>query len=108
MKQIIFFQINGKSPFLEWLLNLDRLSIARVRAVLSRMEAGHMGDWKFIAPGLKEMRLFFGGGYRIYYTEQAGKLIILLCAGDKKTQSKDIAKAKKYLAALGAENDQKK
>lgn len=108
MKEIIFFKYNGKSPFIEWFLELDRITASRVRTAINRLAAGNFGDCKFITADLKEMRLFFGGGYRIYFTERNGKIIIILCAGDKKSQSKDITKAKKYLALLGASYDQTK
>nr|QGT50644.1 hypothetical protein Elusimicrob1349_1140 [uncultured Elusimicrobia bacterium] len=105
MKEIVFFTINGKSPFIEWRDSLDRLTASRVRSAINRMEHGNFGDWKIISPGLCEMRLFFAGGLRIYYTERNGQIIILLCGGDKKTQSKDIAKAKRYLTLLGGSYD---
>ena len=105
MKEIVFFTANGKSPFAKWLFSLDRLTISRVRYAINRLAAGNFGDWKIISPGLCEMRLFFAGGLRIYYTERKGKIIILLCGGDKKTQSKDIAKAKHYLTQLGGTYD---
>ena len=43
---------------------------------------------------MSELRLFFGAGYRIYYMQQGNQLVILLCAGDKSTQVKDIKLAK--------------
>lgn len=105
MKEIVFFTINGKSPFIEWRNSLDHLTVLRVRSAINRLAGGNFGDWKIISPGLCEMRLFFAGGLRIYYTERKGKIIILLCGGDKKTQSKDIAKAKRYLTQLGGTYD---
>ncbi|MDD6153135.1 MAG: type II toxin-antitoxin system RelE/ParE family toxin [Elusimicrobia bacterium] len=105
MKEIVFFTINGKIPFIEWRDSLDAATKQRVFNALFRLKNGNFGDWKIISPGLCEMRLFFAGGLRIYYTERKGKIIILLCGGDKKTQSKDIAKAKRYLTQLGGTYD---
>lgn len=55
-----------------------------------------MGDFKNLGDGVLEMRIHFGPGYRIYCAQQGQTLIILLCAGDKSSQQKDIDKAKKY------------
>jgi putative addiction module killer protein len=40
--------------------------------------------------------MFFGAGYRVYFAEQAEKLVVLLCGGDKSTQTQDIKNAKLY------------
>jgi putative addiction module killer protein len=48
------------------------------------------------AKGLYELRIYYGPGYRLYYGYQGDKLIILLCGGDKKSQGRDIIKAKEY------------
>jgi putative addiction module killer protein len=61
---------------------------------------GYYGDYKQLKKGLYELRLCFGSGYRIYFTEEMGKIIILLLGGDKTTQARDIKKAEKYLALL--------
>ena len=81
--------------FNEWLQKVDSLVKARVLARLSRVEMGNFGDHSNVSDGISELRLFFGAGYRIYYMQQGLKLVILLCAGDKSTQSKDIRLAKK-------------
>lgn len=110
MNKVLFFTYDGKSPFKKWLLAQDPMTAARIRNTLARMEAGNRGDYKILFPGLYETRLFFGSGYRIYYTVQNGQLIIILGAGNKKTQTKDIALAKKYLSMLqeGRPYDKKK
>ena len=64
------------------------------------MELGHYGDYKVLGDGISELRLQFGSGYRIYFTEMNDIVVILLCGGDKKSQKKDIAIAKKYLKEL--------
>ncbi|MGK0299089.1 MAG: putative addiction module killer protein [Gammaproteobacteria bacterium] len=63
---------------------------------LRRIEQGNYGDCKNIQDGVSELRLFFGSGYRIYFGENGNSLVVLLCAGDKSTQQKDIQKALKY------------
>ena len=107
MKKLKYYiTLTGKCPFREWYINLDRKTMARVDSRLVRLLSGNPGDSKKISTDICELRLCFGAGYRIYYTEQKQELIILLSAGDKKTQSKDIALAKKYLQELkGRQND---
>ena len=100
MNKIVYFSINGKSPFLDWANDLDNSIRARVFRTIVSFGRGYLGDCKIIAPHLYETRLFFGGGYRIYYTIQNGQIVIILCAGDKSSQKKDIARAKKYLSML--------
>jgi len=46
-----------------------------------------------VGQGVFELRFFFGPGYRIYFAEDGGRIIVLLCAGVKKGQSRDIQKA---------------
>ncbi len=66
----------------------------RVLARLARVELGNLGDHSSVGDGIGELRLFFGSGYRIYYMQQGQQLIILLCAGDKSSQTKNIKLAK--------------
>ncbi|TVQ04909.1 MAG: type II toxin-antitoxin system RelE/ParE family toxin [Balneolaceae bacterium] len=54
----------------------------------------HFGDCKPVGDGIREMRVNFAKGYRVYFKEKEGKIIILLIGGDKSTQQKDIKKAK--------------
>jgi putative addiction module killer protein len=60
---------------------------------LARVEDGNFGDCKEIADNLFELRCFFGGGLRMYYTRRGKTLVLLLTGGDKTTQSADIARA---------------
>lgn len=106
MNKIVFFEIRGRIPFFEFLDKLDNANRAKVRKHIDRMIMGYYGDYKILSPNLYEMRLFWGAGYRIYYTIQKGKIVVLLCAGNKKTQKKDVATAQKYLAIIeGGQND---
>ena len=61
---------------------------------LRRLSLGNPGDVESIGEGLSEMRLDYDPGYRVYYTQQGPYVTILLCGGDKRTQRRDIAKAK--------------
>ncbi len=63
---------------------------------LARIRLGNLGDWKSLGEGIYELRVDEGVGYRLYFTQESNKKIILL-GGNKNTQHKDIAKARKYL-----------
>jgi len=88
---------DGSSPFGEWLLNLrDRKAKAKILTRLDRVAAGNLGDHKYLRDGVYELRLTYGKGIRIYYGKEADAIILLLCGGDKSTQSRDIKKAVEY------------
>lgn len=87
----------GRTPFTEWLYGLKDKNIRfRVRQRLDRLTLGNYGDYKSMGEGLLEMRLQFSSGYRIYFGEVNNYIVLLLCAGDKSTQAKDIKLAKQY------------
>ena len=65
----------------------------RIQVRIDRLATGNPGKHRVLTGGVAEMKLDFGPGYRIYYTERAGRLVILLCGGDKSTQTEDIALA---------------
>lgn len=60
----------------------------------------HFGDWKPVGNGICELKINYAKGYRIYFKETDGKIIILLIGGDKSNQQKDIEKAKVILEKL--------
>jgi len=60
-----------------------------------RLAFGNFGDVKPVGEGVSELRLDFGPGYRVYFVQRGQVLIVLLCSGDKSTQDRDIAGAKK-------------
>jgi len=64
---------------------------------LARIENGNFGDYKQLSPDLYELRFFFHGGLRIYYSICDGKVVLLLYGGDKSSQKNDIEKAEKLL-----------
>jgi len=63
---------------------------------LFRVENGHYGDYKNLGDGSKELRFFFGAGYRVYLGEDGNTIVVLLSGGDKDSQQRDIEKAKAY------------
>jgi putative addiction module killer protein len=64
---------------------------------VNRLTEGLPGDVKSVGEGVSELRIHTGPGYRVYFYQQSDVIVILLCGGDKVTQSKDIAHAKVLL-----------
>ncbi|OGB83585.1 addiction module killer protein [candidate division TM6 bacterium RIFCSPHIGHO2_12_FULL_32_22] len=85
-----------KSPFIIWRDNLDSKARGVVRTRLERVRLGNFGDVKSLKDGVYELRIDFGSGYRIYFGKQGRSIIILLVGGDKRSQKRDIEKAKEY------------
>jgi len=95
------YQIQQTDAFGNWLSGLrDMRAKARVLARLDSARLGNLGDVRTVAGGVSEMRVDVGGGYRVYFTRREGVLIILLCGGDKATQAKDIARAKRMADSI--------
>ena len=88
---------NRKSPLTEWLNSLDGSFRKRINQRILRIEEGNFGDHKKLSEDISELRFDFGKGYRIYYTEINGVVVLLINGGDKSDQSKDIEKAQKLL-----------
>ena len=98
MKEIKFYKLlNGKEPVKEWLLDLDNSLRVKVIRRIERIYDDNFGDYKQLDSNLYELRFTLGKGYRIYYTIQNEVVVLLLNAGDKSKQSKDIELAKTYL-----------
>ena len=88
---------NGYEPYTAWLTGLrDIHGQARIRTRLRRLAAGLYGDYASVGQGVKELRMFFGPGYRVYFGEEGKDIVIVLCGGDKSSQDSDIAKAQDY------------
>lgn len=89
-----YTQNNGKNIFDEWFNDLNYSDAEKLTKRIDRIrETGNLGDCKILSGGIFELRFHFGSGYRVYFGKDGEKLIILLCAGDKNSQSKDIKKA---------------
>ena len=84
----------GDSPFEKWYDSIKDQSIRRRIIVrIKRLELGNFGDWKNVGEGVYELRMNFGSGYRVYFSRQNDKIVILLGGGDKSTQAQDIVYA---------------
>jgi putative addiction module killer protein len=87
-------EVRQTAEFKSWLLQLnDQNAHARIVARIRRMEMGNRGDTKSVGAGVMEMRVDYGPGYRIYYTQRGRTIVIILCAGDKRSQTRDIKRA---------------
>ena len=95
------FDLVKSSLFDRWLTRLrDRRAKARIETRIRRMSLGNPGDIRALGGSLFEMRIDYGPGYRVYYTQRGTRVILLLCGGDKSTQTKDIALAKRLVKEL--------
>lgn len=96
------FFIEKTDEFDKWLRKLkDLKGKAKILFRIQKIENDdHFGDCKPVGDGIRELRVNFGKGYRIYFKEKDGKIILLLVGGDKSTQQKDINKAKEIWSRL--------
>ena len=77
--------------FRDWIESLkDRAGRARILVRIDRLAHGNPGAHRMLAGGIRELKIDFGPGYRVYYTERGGELIVLLAGGDKSTQQEDL------------------
>lgn len=83
--------------FAKWLKRLkDAAARARILVRVQRLSlTENFGDAKPVGDGIFEMRIDYGPGYRLYYALRGNELVLLLIGGDKSSQQRDIAKAKK-------------
>ena len=78
----------------DWINSLkDRAGRARVQVRVDRLVHGNPGQHRVLTEGVCELKVDFGPGYRVYYAERTGVLIVLLAGGDKSSQRKDIKTA---------------
>ncbi|MFK7971368.1 MAG: type II toxin-antitoxin system RelE/ParE family toxin [Bacteroidia bacterium] len=88
--------IEKTAEFDKWLKKLkDLRAKAKVLFRIQKLESDeHFGDYKSVGGGIRELKINYAKGYRVYFKEKDGKIIILLIGGDKSTQDRDIVKAK--------------
>ncbi len=96
MKKIIKYQLpNGKIPFDEWIYSLDKPIRAKILIRIEKVKIGLYGKHRNLKKGISELK--FESGERIYFYEENNTIILLLNAGNKTRQSKDIKTAELYL-----------
>lgn len=99
MVEIIhYLDENGSDLYQDWLDGLrDRIAKIAVIKRVARVEAGLLGDCKYLRDGIGELRVDVGAGYRVYYAQVGNQVILLTCGGDKKSQNRDIDRAVGFL-----------
>ena len=81
--------------FDEWLWQLrDERARERINVRLRRLAAGNAGETRFVGGGVVELKIDYGPGYRVYFIRRGIEIVVLLCGGDKSSQSKDIKTAR--------------
>lgn len=94
-------EIRQTEEYARWFDRLrNRQARARILARIRRLSLGNPGDVESVGEGVCELRIDFGSGYRIYFSEKGGILVVLLAGGDKRTQKRDIQKAKELARGL--------
>ena len=95
------YSIKPLPEFNTW---LDGLTDVTVRSVvvarIKRLTLGLMGDVEPVGEGVSELRIHLGAGWRVYFTQRGTQLIVLLVGGSKRTQKRDIKRAKALAALL--------
>jgi putative addiction module killer protein len=87
-------QLRKTHVYAEWIDNLrDLQGRTRILVRVERLAAGNPGDVKPVGGGVSELRIHFGPGYRVYFTQRGQDIVILLAGGDKSSQPTDIQTA---------------
>ncbi len=91
-------RVEKTEEFRVWLDGLaDRVTRARIQVRIERLIHGNPGQHRHLPNGVSELKIDLGPGYRVYYAQRSGGLLVLLAGGDKSSQRRDIARAG-YLA----------
>jgi len=95
------FEVRQTEVFAKWLEDLsDHRSASRIAQRIVRLQSGLFGDVRPVGGGLSELRVDHGPGYRLYFVQRGRVLIVLLCGGDKRSQKRDIARARELARDL--------
>lgn len=94
---MLMIEVRRTDEFANWLKRLhDANARARISVRIDRLQlSGSFGDAKPVGGGVHEMRIDYGPGYRVYFSQRGNQIVLLLIGGSKSTQQRDIAKAKK-------------
>ena len=88
-----YIEESGNSPIAEWFNSLEAMTAARVDRRIRRMEQGNFANSRTVGKGVRELKIDFGPGWRVYYGRDGDKVVVLLGGGSKRGQSRDIRKA---------------
>ena len=100
---LCMLEILQTDEFIKWMKRLrDADARARINVRIRRISlTGNFGDAKPVGDGVYELRIGYGPGYRVHYSQRGNEIILLLIGGDKSSQQKDIDKAKKLNSEYG-------
>lgn len=102
----IMIRLKKTNIFEDWLAGLrDRRAKFAILVRIERLSLGNPGDVSPVGEGVSELKIDYGPGYRVYFKRRGSEIIILLCGGSKKGQSKDIENAKSIAREWSDEND---
>lgn len=94
-------EIRQTDNYARWFAKLrDRQARARILVRIRRLSLGHPSDVRPVGEGVSELRIDYGPGYRVYFTQLGDTVVVLLADGDKRTQRRDIEKAKELARNL--------
>lgn len=97
----VLIEVRQTLDFSRWFDGLrDAMTKARIAIRIRRLSLGNPGDVKPVGAGVSELRIDHGPGYRLYYVQRGQALVVLLCGGDKRSQDRDIARAKSMAEEL--------
>ena len=91
-----YLDAKGNSPYAKWFNRLNAVAAAKVATAIHRIEQGNFSNAKGVGSGVREYRIDFGPGYRIYFGKDGDRLVIVLAGGTKKRQGAGIELAKEY------------
>ena len=95
-------EVRQTREFAQWFARLrDQVAKGRIAIRIRRLSLGNAGDVKPVGEGVSELRIDYGPGYRVYFVQRGAELVLLLCGGDKRHQSRDIALAKALAKSVG-------
>ncbi|MCX7154158.1 MAG: type II toxin-antitoxin system RelE/ParE family toxin [Proteobacteria bacterium] len=84
-------RVEETETYRDWINALkDGAGRARIQVRVDRLVHGNPGNHRNLTEGVSELKIDFGPGYRVYYTQRGDRLLLLLAGGDKSTQQKDI------------------
>ena len=94
-------EVRQTNEFTRWFSRLrDNRARARIRARIDRLSEGNPGDARPVGEGVSEMRIDYGPGYRVYYSQRGQRFVMLLAGGDKSNQERDIRLALELVSEL--------
>jgi len=94
MRVMFEFDVVKTNVYDHWFKRLrDRQAKVRIAQRVRRLILGNPGQYRVLKGGVCELKIDYGPGYRVYYTQRGATLLLLLCGGDKSSQHDDIEEA---------------